>query len=499
MSFLIIFLCIVLTAVVLVQLGKVTELALANQDEGEAQDSLNTRQGFLGMVFLVGFMIFCLVSAWYYKNWMLGYGPHESASMHGDALDNMFNVTLGITYIVFVVTHIALFWYAWKYRGRRGRKALFMPHDTKLEMVWTAVPAITMCFLVVNGLIAWNEVMGDDNDEDIEIEATGQQFSWTIRYPGADGALGEKNYRMITGLNPLGQDWTDVKNLDDFMASDIVLPKGKKVRVRITAKDVLHNFDMPHFRIKMDAIPGLPTYFYFTPKLTTEEYRKNLSKYPEYQAEDPLNPGKKLWETFNYDLACAELCGQQHYAMKKVVRIVEEDEYVAWLKKQKSYYFTGGVRFTDEDPHKGYLFDVEDAAQLAEFKTNFDGALAGDDKTIILNKVEFVSGGAGLTDMSKYQIEHLKNQLNKNPNVRIELAGHTDSQGDDEGNLSLSQRRADAVYAQLTTRVANSTEQPIDPSRLVSKGYGETSPIGDNATEAGRQKNRRTEARIISQ
>jgi len=494
MSFLIIFLCIVLTAVVLVQLGKVTELARQNQDEGEAQESLNTRQGFIGMVFMVAFMVFCLASAWYYKNWMLGYGPHESASEHGGTLDSMFNITLGITYIVFVLTHIALFWYAWKYRGRRGRKALFMPHDTKLEMVWTAVPAITMCFLVVNGLIAWNEVMGDDGDEDIEIEATGQQFSWTIRYPGPDGALGEKNYKSISGLNPLGQVWTDEKNLDDFMASDIVLPKGKKVRVRITAKDVLHNFDMPHFRVKMDAIPGLPTYFYFTPKLTTEEYRKNLSKYPEYQVEDKLNPGKKLWETFNYDLACAELCGQQHYAMKKVVRIVEWDEYVAWLKKQKSYYFTGGVRFTDEDPHKEYLFDVEDASRLADFKTIFDGALAGtlDEKTVILDKVEFQTGKSSLTTLSKYQIDHLRKQLVANPNVRIELAGHTDSSGNDDNNLTLSQSRADVVYNTLISK-------GIDASRLVSTGYGETAPIGDNGTDAGRQKNRRTEARIISQ
>ena len=492
MSFLIIFLCIVLTAVVLVQLGKVTELAQSIRDEGEAQDDLNTRQGFLGMIFLVGFMIFCLVSAWYYKNWMLGYGPHESASEHGGTLDSMFNITLGITYIVFVVTHIALFWYAWKYRGRRGRKALFMPHDTKLEMVWTAVPAITMCFLVVNGLIAWNEVMGDDGDEDIEIEATGQQFSWFIRYPGADGALGEKNYKHITGLNQLGQVWTDEKNLDDFLADEIVLPKGKKVRVRITAKDVLHNFDLPHFRVKMDAIPGLPTYFYFTPKLTTEEYRKNLSKYPEYQAEDPNNPGKKLWETFNYDLACAELCGKGHYAMKKVVRIVEEAEYIDWLKKQKSFYFSGGIRFSDEDPYKDALFDVEDAERLADFKTNFESALGGVEKTIILDKVEFQTGKSSLTTLSKYQIDHLRQQLVANPNVRIELAGHTDSSGNDDNNLTLSQKRADVVYNTLISK-------GIDASRLVSTGYGETAPIGDNGTDAGRQKNRRTEARIISQ
>ena len=109
MTFLIIFLCIVLTAVVLVQLGKVTEIARTIRGEADAQEDLNTRQGFIGMVFMVLFMIFCLGSAWYYKNWMLGYGPHESASEHGGVLDSMFNITLGFTYVVFVLTHIALF------------------------------------------------------------------------------------------------------------------------------------------------------------------------------------------------------------------------------------------------------------------------------------------------------------------------------------------------------------------------------------------------------
>ncbi|MEM6963123.1 MAG: OmpA family protein [Bacteroidota bacterium] len=495
MNFLIIFVCIVLTAVVLVQLGKVTELARSMRGEEQAQEDMNTRQGLLGMVFMVVFMFLCLASAWYYKNWMLGFGPHDPASEHGGQLDQMFRITLGFTYVVFVITHIALFWYAWKYRGRKGRKALFMPHDTKLEIVWTAVPAITMCFLVINGLIAWNDVMGDDGDEDIEIEATAQQFSWTMRYPGQDGKLGGKDYKMITGLNPLGQDLSDEKNYDDFIADDIVLPVGKKVRVRITSKDVLHNFDLPHFRVKMDAIPGLPTYFYFTPKITTEEYRKNLSKYPEYQAPDPNNPDKKLWETFNYELACAELCGSGHYNMKKIVRIVSDEEYADWLEKQKSFYFSTPLRFSAEDPNKDVLFEHEDQLRAQDFKTTFESALTASDvaeKTILLDKVEFAYASADLTPLSIYQLNHLKNQLNENPEVRIELAGHTDNTGGDEANLSLSQKRADVVFNYLRQR-------GVDESRMVSTGYGSADPIDTNETDAGRKKNRRTEARIIAQ
>ena len=111
--------------------------------------------------------------------------------------------------------------------------------------------------------------MSDTDEYYIEVEATGQQFAWIMRYPGADNKLGTKNFRLIGATNELGMDWEDPKSHDDVISSaagEIVkLPLGKEVRVRITSKDVLHNFDLPHFRVKMDAVPGLPTYFKFTP------------------------------------------------------------------------------------------------------------------------------------------------------------------------------------------------------------------------------------------
>ena len=104
-------------------------------------------------------------------------------------------------------------------------------------------------FLVVGGLDVWNEAMADvePGEEVIEFEATGYQFAWALRYPGEDGKLGTRDYTKINGVNSLGQVWTDEKNLDDLMVDEIVLPKGKKVRVRIIARDVLHNFYLPHF------------------------------------------------------------------------------------------------------------------------------------------------------------------------------------------------------------------------------------------------------------
>jgi len=117
------------------------------------------------------------VSAWYYKDAMLGYGPHQSASEHGGTLDSLFNVTLFFTGIVFVVTQILTFWYAYKYRDQPGRKAKYFSHDNRLEIIWSVVPAVVLTILVVQGLIAWNDIMFDveDGEEFIEIEATGYQ------------------------------------------------------------------------------------------------------------------------------------------------------------------------------------------------------------------------------------------------------------------------------------------------------------------------------------
>lgn len=367
-------LCVLLIGIVVVQIGKVTELAAKIRGEEEIEEAANRRQSVFLMVFMVGFLIFTVVSALYYRNYMLGYGPHESASEHGLSLDSLFNTTLFFTGIVFIITQIALFYFAWKYKAEKGRLALYMPHDNKLEVIWTIIPAVVMTFLVVGGLDAWNQAMADipedaqsvlvptteDKSEFLEIEATGYQFAWDIRYPGTDGLLGTRNFRMISGTNPLGQDWTDEKNLDDFMTNEIVLPKDRWVRVRITAKDVLHNFYLPHFRVKMDAVPGLPTYFVFKPTKTTEEYREQLSTVPEYQVPDPNDPDKMLWETFGYELACAELCGKGHFSMRRAVRIVEEAEYAAWARGQAPLY-ESSIKGTADDP-----FQEENAVSEVE-------------------------------------------------------------------------------------------------------------------------------------
>ena len=430
MTILLVIISIILIAVIIVQIGKVTELAAKIRGEEEMQYEVNRSQGGYMILFLVVFLIGCVVSAVYFKNYMLGYGPHLPASEHGSILDKMFNVTLFFTGIVFVITHILLFYFSWKYSAKKGKKALFIPHDNKLEIIWTAIPAVVMTFLVVGGLDAWNEVMADVSEDDkyLEIEATGFQFGWNLRYPGADGLIGEKNYKLISSENPLGQNWKDEKNLDDFLATELVLPVGQKVRVRITAQDVLHNFYLPHFRVKMDAIPGMPTYFVFTPSKTTEEYRQELKKYPEYNVPDPADPSKMLWETFEYELACAELCGRGHYSMKRPVKIVSQEEYDTWLTSQSSYYLSN-IRFKESDPWTDKLFDTEVTSKKEALNAAFVFDNIG--KELPIDALSFKGDKEfSLTGFSKDQLgllaEVLKSKQGSSVNLSVTIPTEND-------------------------------------------------------------------------
>jgi len=340
-------LCAILLVVFIVQVGKARELASIVRNDPAEQDEINKFHTGLGMIFMVVFLVACVVSFVYYIPTTLGWGPNTAASEHGPEVDYLFNLTLFFTSIVFFLTHIALFWFAWKYKGKRGQVGLYWAHNETLEMVWMIIPSVVMTFLVVGGLQAWNNIMSDlpedavsvvlpeEENEFIEIEATGTQFLWLLRYSGRDGKIGTKYFTQITTKNKLGQTWTDEKNLDDFMTNEIVLPVNKPVRVRITARDVLHNFYIRDMRVKTDAVPGMPTYFNFTPTVTTDSMRRRLSKEPSWQVPDRKDDSKMRWENFNYELACAELCGNGHYSMKNIVRIVSEEEYLDWLDKQE--------------------------------------------------------------------------------------------------------------------------------------------------------------------
>ncbi len=502
MTYLVAIAIFILLGIIIVQIGRVTELAAKIRGEEDVAQSNNDKTAFWLVVFMIAFLVACIYSAWYYKDQMLGYGPLKAASEHGVEVDSMFNVTLFFTGIIFVITHILLFWYAYKYRQQEGKKARFFPHNTTLEIVWTGVPLVVMTFLVVQGLIVWNRVMPDvkPDTEYLEVEATGYQYAWDIRYPGPDDKLGTRDFRLINlANNPLGIDFSDDKSIDDVVLSGsdhIVLPVDTIIRVRITSKDVLHNFYLPHFRVKMDAIPGLPTYFIFRPTKTTEEFRLNLRNYPEWrELYDPTDPdSKQKWEEFHFELACAELCGQGHYSMRRVVEIVTKEEFEDWKLAQPSYY-KNSIRNTDVDPRKGELLTYEIEDRKLELRSAFEMAASDlatpDDRLIRLKHVFYKTNSDELDEKSRFELDEIASILNQNEKLVVELLGHTDNTGSDATNMELSKSRAENVKNYLMSK-------GVESSRLTANGYGSARPIDSNDTEEGKNANKRTELRIVS-
>ncbi len=505
MNYLIGLLIFTLIIVILLQVSKISQVAAKIRGEEEVAMQRNNNTAFWMMVFMIVFLLGTVFSAYYYKDSMLGYGPWASSSEHGSEIDSMFNITLILTGIVFIITHILTFWYSYKYRQAKGNKPIFLAHDTKLELIWTAIPAVAMAFLVAKGLVVWNNVMTDlDPTENyVEIEATGYQFAWDVRYGGKDGRVGNKDFRLIDlASNSLGIDFTDTLSQDDILlggSDKIVLPVDTMVRVAITSKDVLHNFYLPHFRVKMDAVPGLPTYFSFKPTKTTQQMRKELSKYPEWnEPYDPKDPeGPKRWEAFEYELACAELCGKGHYSMRRVIEIVDRDTYKAWIAEKQPFYLTN-IRGTDLDPLKDKrLLPSEIKMRNTELnKLVYDAVNAVNDSastatTIRFKNVYYETGSAGLESDSYFELDHMAGLLNKYSNVKVEVSGHTDNVGDSAANRELSRQRAQSVVNRLV-------QKGISADRMVVVGYGDSRPAETNDTEEGRATNRRTELRVIS-
>lgn len=483
MTTFIIFICIALLLLIIVQVARVRDLAkkLRGSEEVEAKATKSTGYGL--MFFMVALLVITTASAYYYKNYILGFGPHASASVHGEEIDSMMKWTLAVTYVTYILTHIALFYYAYKYRSRKGRKAQYMSHNNTVELVWTGIPAIVMTFLVVGGLDAWNEIMSDVGEDDnyMEIQASGRQFFWQMRYPGPDGLLGRTDFRLISGSNPLGQDWSDPKNHDDILVNDVTLPVDQKVRVRITAVDVLHDFYLPQFRVKMDAVPGLPTYFVFTPRTTTKEWRKGLSEYPEYQELDPeSDSGQQLWETRNFELACAELCGIGHWSMARTVTILEQDAFDTWYAGQTSYY-EANIQGTENDPV--FMAEVKERRQgFNQMVTQAMETPGNDDNFISLDFVTFEEGTADLTDQSEYQLNDVITYLEENEGVGAFLIGHSGSDTEEGNNVSMSSQQAEAIRTYLI-------EGGIDADRLRARGYGSSQLMTTSTEEASENRN----------
>jgi cytochrome c oxidase subunit 2 len=269
------------------------------------------------------------------------------ASEHGVVTDQLFWITMAITGIVFLITHVLLFIFPYKYQYKEGRTATFYPDNNKLEIIWTIVPAFVLAGLVISGWMAWSDITAPAPEKAHVVEIMGYQFAWEVRYPGKDNVLGDYDYRLISASNSHGVDFTDKNALDDFPSPKVVIPKGEPVLFKIRARDVLHSVFAPHMRLKMDAVPGMPTRFWFVPTKTTAEMRAELN--------DP---------EFEYEIACAEICGRGHFGMKKVIEVVEPAEYQKWYSEQKT--------FVQQNPAltAGLAGDVKELAEIQLTESN---------------------------------------------------------------------------------------------------------------------------------
>lgn len=397
---------IVLGVVAIAQLMRVYELSSKLRKTGE--HDISNRDNMINAKLWIAFMVF-LFAGFIWLMMEFGWtGRGDAASVHGENLDWLLNLNLIIITAVFFLTNTLLFVFAYKYVKKPGVKAFYYPHNNKLEMLWTVVPACVLAVIIILGLKSWNEATSLAKEESIRLELFSKQFDWTARYAGEDNKLGRHDYKLTNDdNNPLAlmtaetikaaienmeasiealeaelnndsimlvpkdraskeadlsrksrlirllyqmegrHDGTeDAQAWDDVIQTDtLYLCKGKEYEMNFRSKDVIHSMYLPHFRVQMNTVPGMVTRFKFTPNKSTAEMRK-----------------ERMQEDFNYILMCNKICGGAHYKMKMMVVVMEEEDYNKWWDVKKTMTFKSKY-FASEEPAEE---SVTEAAAPAE-------------------------------------------------------------------------------------------------------------------------------------
>ena len=274
----------------------------------------------------IGSVIFHFVSPWYLtpiaSNW--------------EYIDNTLDITFWITGVVFVAVNLFVAFCVVKFRHKKDRKADYEPENTKLEVWLTVITTVGVAGMLTPGLFVWADFVEAPEDAAI-VEAVGQQWHWNYRFPGADGELGTVDSTLVTIDNPFGMNPDDPKGRDDVLinSGELHLPLDQPVKMLLRSKDVLHDFAVPQFRVKMDLVPGMITYIWFTPT-----------------------------RTGSFELLCEELCGMAHHAMRGRVVVEEEASFQAWLGGHPTFAQT-------QSPPRG---DVQAGKQLYAVCTACHGA-----------------------------------------------------------------------------------------------------------------------------
>lgn len=309
------------------------------------------------VVLVLGSVLFHFLSPWYLT---------ELAS-NWSAIDDTITITFWVTGFVFVAVNLFMAYCIIRYRYNKDRRSEYEPENSKLEWWLTGITTVGVAAMLAPGLFVWNDFVNVPEDAQ-DVEAVGQQWHWTYRFPGADGQLGTVASRFVSDANPFGMDPDDPRGQDDILVDspEVHLPVDQPVRMLLRSKDVLHNFTVAQFRVKMDLVPGLVSHMWFTPTRTGE-----------------------------FEVLCEELCGIGHFAMRGMVVVDEQEDFDAWLDAQPTYAELAAT--PPGDPERGQqAYAVCTACHGPQGQGNRDmngPKLAGQEPWYLRRQLEYYKSG----------------------------------------------------------------------------------------------------------
>lgn len=248
---------------------------------------------------VVATIIFHFASPWWFTDIAADWGT----------IDLTINITFWVTGFVFIACNLFMAYCVWKFRAKEGHKAVYEPENHKLEAGLSIFTTIGVIAMLAPGLFVWASFVTPPENA-AEYEVLGQQWQWQFRYPGADGVLGTADTEFVSETNPFGINPDDPNGRDDVVVNDpdMHLPVNQPVKALLRSNDVLHNYTVAQFRVKMDLMPGLTSYLWF----------------------DPTEVG-------TYDILCEELCGIGHFIMRGSVTVDTQEDFDAWIAEQPTF------------------------------------------------------------------------------------------------------------------------------------------------------------------
>jgi cytochrome c oxidase subunit 2 len=265
----------------------------------------------MGRALAVFLWVMTGLSVWMFLDGRWWFPP--SISEHGPAYDQQFILTIIVVGVAFVAAQAALGYAVWRFADTgQGTRAVYSHGNNRMEILWTAITAVIFITVALLGQrVWWNLHLQPAPADSAQIRVTAQQFQWNFHYPGPDGRFGRTDPKLISdeSINYVGLDSADPAAKDDVVTQTFVTKTNAPVQLTMTARDVTHSFWVPQLRFKQDAVPGLDVKVHFTPQ-----------------------------QTGQYEIACAELCGQQHYKMRSYMLVVPADEYDALVAMPQAQF-----------------------------------------------------------------------------------------------------------------------------------------------------------------